>query len=74
MLSGVIFRARHVMIAMGLMAAFLCNASASPNTVTVQSGGRSPKRYKSSKSDMDGKLPTRILHMFIWRYYRCYPD
>ncbi len=38
MLSGVIFRARHVMIAMGLMAAFLCNASASPNTVTVQSG------------------------------------
>jgi len=32
----VIFRARHVMIAMGLMAAFLGNASASPKTITVQ--------------------------------------
>jgi hypothetical protein len=33
----VIFRARHAMIAMGLlMAAFLGNASASPNTITVQ--------------------------------------
>jgi hypothetical protein len=31
----VIFRARHVMIAMGLMPAFVGNASASPNTVTV---------------------------------------
>jgi hypothetical protein len=32
----VIFRALHVMLAMGLMAAFLGNASASPNTITVQ--------------------------------------
>ena len=38
MSSAVIFRARQVMIAMGLMAAFLDNASASPNTITVQSG------------------------------------
>ena len=36
MLSVVIFRARHVMITMGLIVTFLGNASASPNTVTVQ--------------------------------------
>ncbi|MGH9828834.1 MAG: hypothetical protein ACREDR_36905 [Blastocatellia bacterium] len=36
MLSGVIFRARHVMLTMGLLAAFSCNASASPTTLTVQ--------------------------------------
>ena len=36
MSSVVIFRARHVMSAMGLMVAFLGNASASPNTLTVQ--------------------------------------
>ena len=36
MSSVVIFRARHVMIAMGLMVAFLGNTSASPNTLTVQ--------------------------------------
>jgi len=34
----VIFRAPHVMIAIGLMVTFFGNASASPNTVTVQSG------------------------------------
>jgi hypothetical protein len=38
MFSVVIFRARHVMLTMGLTAAFLGNASASPNTITVQSG------------------------------------
>jgi hypothetical protein len=38
MFSVVIFRARHVIISMGLTAAFLGNASASPNTITVQSG------------------------------------
>jgi hypothetical protein len=38
MLGGVIFRARHVMLTMGLMAAFLGDASASPNTLTVQGG------------------------------------
>ena len=39
-MSGLlIFRASHVMIAMGLMAAFLGNASASPNTLSVR-----PKR------------------------------
>jgi hypothetical protein len=31
-----IFRARQLLMAMGLMAAFLGNASASPNTITVQ--------------------------------------
>ncbi|MGH6848622.1 MAG: hypothetical protein ACREC0_14675, partial [Methylocella sp.] len=36
MSSVVIFRARQVMIAICLMAAFSCNASASPNTITVQ--------------------------------------
>jgi hypothetical protein len=36
MSSVVILRARHAIIAMGLMAAFLGNASASPNTITVQ--------------------------------------
>jgi hypothetical protein len=35
MSSVVIFRARHVMIAMGLMVTFLGSASASPNTITV---------------------------------------
>ena len=30
------FRASHVMIVLGLMVAFLGNASASPNTLTVQ--------------------------------------
>ena len=35
MSSVMIFRAPHVMIAMGLMAAFLGNASASPNTISV---------------------------------------
>ena len=39
MLSFVIFRARHVMmVAMGLLVTFLGNASASPDTVTVQDG------------------------------------
>jgi hypothetical protein len=38
MSSVMIFRARHVMIAMGLMVTFCCNASASPNTITVQGG------------------------------------
>jgi hypothetical protein len=38
MLSVVIFRARHVIMAMGLMGVILGNASASPNTITVQSG------------------------------------
>ncbi|MGH6837924.1 MAG: hypothetical protein ACREDT_03830 [Methylocella sp.] len=38
MSSVVIFRARQVMVAMCLMAAFSCNASASPKTITVQSG------------------------------------
>jgi hypothetical protein len=33
-----IFRARRLMVAIGLMVTFLGNASASPNTVTVQSG------------------------------------
>jgi hypothetical protein len=36
MSSLVIFRARRAMIAMGLMLTFLGNASASPNTITVQ--------------------------------------
>ena len=36
MSSVVIFRVRHVMIAIGLMAASLGSASASPNTITVQ--------------------------------------
>ena len=36
MSSVVIFRASHVVIAMGLMAAFLGGVSASPNTITVQ--------------------------------------
>jgi hypothetical protein len=35
MSSAVICRARHVMMAMGLIVTFLGNASASPNTVTV---------------------------------------
>lgn len=38
MFRGMIFRARHVMISMGLIVTFLGNASASPNTVTVQGG------------------------------------
>jgi len=38
MFSVVIFRARQVMIAMSLMVTFLGNASASPNTITVQGG------------------------------------
>jgi hypothetical protein len=40
MFSVVIFRARHVMMAMGLIVSFLGNASAAPNTntVTVQGG------------------------------------
>jgi hypothetical protein len=38
MSSVVIFRARHVMMAMGFMVTFLGNACASPNTVTVQGG------------------------------------
>jgi hypothetical protein len=37
-LSVVIFRARHVMIAMGLMVTFLGNAGASPTTISVQDG------------------------------------
>jgi hypothetical protein len=36
MLNIVIFRARHVMIIMGLMGTFLGNAGASPNSLTVQ--------------------------------------
>jgi hypothetical protein len=38
MFSVVICRARHVTIAVGLMVTFLGNASASPNTITVQGG------------------------------------
>jgi len=38
MFRVVIFRARHVMLAMGLIVTFLGNASASPNSMTVQSG------------------------------------
>jgi hypothetical protein len=38
MLSVVIFRARHVMMTIGVIVSFLGNASASPNTVTVQGG------------------------------------
>ncbi|MGH6812068.1 MAG: hypothetical protein ACREDM_06875, partial [Methylocella sp.] len=40
MSSVVIFRARQAMIAICLLAAFLGNASASPKTITVQSGRR----------------------------------
>ncbi|MGH6864402.1 MAG: hypothetical protein ACRECN_09105, partial [Methylocella sp.] len=36
MTSVVSFRARHVLIAMGLVLTFLDNASAAPNTITVQ--------------------------------------
>src|SRR3984893_19497801 len=36
MSSVVIFRAPHVMIAIGLIVTFMGNASASPNTLTVQ--------------------------------------
>ena len=36
MSTVVIFSARHVMLTMGLIVTFLGNASASPNTVTVQ--------------------------------------
>jgi hypothetical protein len=38
MFGVVMFRARRVMIAIGLMATFLGNASAAPNTITVQGG------------------------------------
>jgi len=38
MSSVVIFRAGHVVIAMGLMVTFLSNVSASPKTLTIQSG------------------------------------
>jgi len=36
MSSVVIFRARHVMLTMGIMVTFFGNASASPNTLTVK--------------------------------------
>jgi hypothetical protein len=38
MLRVVIFRARQVMLTVGLMVTFLGNATASPNTITVQGG------------------------------------
>jgi hypothetical protein len=38
MSSFVIFRARRVMLTMGFVVSFLGNASASPNTITVQGG------------------------------------
>ncbi|MGH6839369.1 MAG: hypothetical protein ACREDT_11335, partial [Methylocella sp.] len=40
--SVVIFHARQVMIAICLLAAFFCNASASPKTITVQGQTGSP--------------------------------
>ena len=58
MLSGVIFRARHVMIAMGLMAAFLCNASASPNTVTVQD----PRPVAKAIQELDKRYGWQITY------------
>ena len=56
----VIFRARHVMIAMGLMAAFLGNASASPKTITVQR----PTPVAEAVEELDKRYGTRILPMF----------
>jgi hypothetical protein len=48
MFGVVIFRAPHVMIAIGLTVTFMGNAIASPNTLTVQ--GIAPADIKRSSS------------------------
>jgi hypothetical protein len=54
----VIFRARHVMIAVGVMVSFFGNASASPNTLTVQDARPVAKTIR--------ELETK----YGWRYLR----
>ena len=57
-MSGLlIFRASHVMIAMGLMAAFLGNASASPNTLTVQD----PRPVAKAIQELENRFGWRIV-------------
>jgi hypothetical protein len=58
MFSVVIFRARHVMIAMGLMVTFLGNASASPNTVTVQD----PRPVAKAIQELEKRYGWRITY------------
>jgi hypothetical protein len=58
MSSVVIFRARHVMIAMGLIMTFLGNASASPNTLTVQD----PRPVAKAIEELDKRYGWQITY------------
>src|ERR1700730_11306504 len=58
MSSVVIFRTRQVMITMGLMVTFLGNASASPNTITVQD----PRPVAKAIQELEKKYGWRITY------------
>ncbi len=60
MSSVVIFRARQAMIAICLMAAFLGNASASPNTVTVQ--GQSGRPVAEAVRELERRYDWQITY------------
>jgi hypothetical protein len=58
MSNVVMFRARRLMIAIGLMAAFLGNASASPNTLTV----RDPRPVAKAIEELDTRYGWQITY------------
>jgi hypothetical protein len=58
MFSVVVFRARQLMITMGLMAAFLVNASASPNIITVQD----PRPVAKAIQELEKRYGWRITY------------
>jgi hypothetical protein len=58
MSSGVIFRAPRVMIAIGLIVTFMGNASASPNTLTVQD----PRPVAKAIQELDKRYGWQITY------------
>ncbi len=58
MFRVVIFRARHVMMAMGVMVTLLGNASAAPNTITV----RDPRPVAETIQELEKRHVWRITY------------
>ncbi len=63
MFRVVIFRTRHVMMAMGLMVTFLGDASASPNTLTVQVPRPVTEAIEELENRYGWRITTKILHI-----------
>jgi hypothetical protein len=73
MSSVVIFRAPRVMIAIGLIVTFMGNASASPNTLTVQDPRPVAKAIQELDKRYGWQLTTRILHIVVIAICRMLP-